>query len=119
MSIDLGGDDRFSTVPPFDHRQTERRDCDLAAAVTTGHGESRARIVNISGGGLSFTIDTMLRLRPGERVTIRQDMLGEVRCIVHWTLHPRYGAAFEPPGRMPPGARAVYDSLGPSRGMSG
>lgn len=119
MSIDLGGDERFSAVPPFDHRHSERRDCDLAAAVTTGHGESRARIINISGGGLSFTIDTMLRLRPGERITMRQQLLGDVRCIVRWTIHPRYGAAFEPDEKMPPGVRVIYDSLDPHQRISG
>jgi hypothetical protein len=61
----------------------------------------------------------MFRLRPGERIMMRQDMLGEVRCIVRWTLHPRYGAAFEPNGKMPPGVRAVCDSLGPDQRISG
>jgi len=119
MSIDLVGEERSSAVRPFDNRHSDRRECNLAAAVTTGHGERRARIVNISGGGLSFAIDTMLGLRPGERIMIRQEMLGEVRCIVRWTLHPRYGAAYEPPGTIPPGARAIYDSHGPSRGIPG
>jgi hypothetical protein len=119
MSIDLGRYERFSAVPPLDHRHSERRDCDLAAALNTLHGESRARIVNISGGGLSFTIDTMLRLKPGERITMRQQLLGEVRCIVRWTVHPRYGAAFEPDEKMPPGVRTFYDSLGPQQRRSG
>jgi hypothetical protein len=119
MKIDHEGDARSGAVPPFDHRHGDRRECNLAATVTTGHGECRARIVDISQGGLSFSIDAMLKLRPGERFVMRQDVLREVRCIVRWRLHPRYGAAFEPAGRMPPGARAIYDSLGPGRGISG
>jgi hypothetical protein len=117
MSMDLVRYERFGAVHPVDHRLRDRRDCDIGATVISCHGEWRARIINISAGGLGFAIDPMLALKPGERITVRQQTLGEARCIVRWSLHPRYGAAFEPPGRMPPGAGTLYDSLG--AGVSG
>jgi hypothetical protein len=42
---------------------------------------------------------------------VRQEVLGEARLIVRWGIPPRYGAAFEPPDRTPPGAKHLYDSL--------
>ncbi len=113
------GTERFTTVQPFDPRRRDRRDCDLGAVITTSSGESGARLLNISAGGVGFTIDPMLGLKPGEKIMLRQELLGEVRCIVRWTLHPRYGAEFEPAGRTPPGARALYDSLSPGQARSG
>lgn len=117
--IDRLGGERFSTVQPLDHRRRDRRDCNLQAALTSTHGEWSARIINISAGGLGFTIDPMLALKPGERITLRQRDLGEVRCIVRWSTHPRYGAEFDPPGRTPPGASALFDSLGPPSAFPG
>jgi hypothetical protein len=119
MMINQRGGERFSAVQSADQRRRDRRDCSLMAIITTVHGESGARIINISEGGLGFTIDPMLALKPGEKVTLRQQLLGEVRCIIRWTTHPRYGAEFDPPGRTPPGARTLYDSLAPSAGASG
>jgi hypothetical protein len=113
MSIDLAGDGRFGSADPFDHRRRDRRSCDIGAAIISSQGEWRARIINISAGGLGFTIDPMFGLKPGEPITVRQQTLGQVRCTVRWSLHPRYGAEFEPPGRTPPGARTLYDSLRP------
>lgn len=117
--IDQAGKERFNAVQAIDHRQRDRRDCNLKAVIITAHGEWGARIINISAGGAGFTIDPMLALKPGERITLRQDVLGEARCVVRWTAHPRYGAEFDPPGRTPPGARALYDSLGPGSARSG
>jgi PilZ domain len=111
--------ERFKTAQPVDHRRRDRRDCYLQAHIATHHGESGARIINISAGGVGFTIDPMLGLKPGERVMLRQALLGEVRCVVRWGMHPRYGAEFEPAGRTPPGARALYDSLGPGPESAG
>jgi PilZ domain len=119
MSIELAGVDRFNTVRPFDHRRLDRRACDLRAALATSHGEIGARIVNISAAGVGFTIDPMLGLKPGERVILKQETLGEVRCIVRWTMHPRYGAEFEPGGRTPPGAHALYEELEAGSGKAG
>ena len=119
MVIDQTGAERLNAAQSFDLRQRERRGCNLFAVISTIHGESGVRIINISAGGVGFTIDPMLALKPGERVTLRQAVLGEVRCIIRWTIHPRYGAEFDPPGRSPPGARALYDSLAPGNGPSG
>lgn len=115
----LLGEKRFSAVQPFDHRRRDRRVCDIGAAIIISHGELRARIFNISAGGIGFTIDPMLALKPGDRILVRQEMLGEVRCVIRWSVHPRYGAAFDPDDRTPPGARNLYDSLGPETDQSG
>jgi hypothetical protein len=115
----LLGEGRFSAVQPFDHRRRDRRVCDIGAAIIISHGELRARIFNISPGGIGFTIDPLLGLKPGERILMRQAMLGEVRCLIRWSIHPRYGAAFDPDDRKPPGARNFYDSLGPETDQSG
>ena len=115
----LLGEKRFSAVQPFDHRRRDRRVCDIGAAIIISHGELRARIFNISAGGIGFTIDPMLALKPGDRILVRQEMLGEVRCVIRWSVHPRYGAAFDPDDRTPPGARNLYDSLGPETDESG
>mgnify|MGYP006975181015 CR=1 FL=1 len=56
MNIDQVGDELFSGVPPLERRQNDRRECDLAAAVITGHGEWRARDVNIPVAGMSFVL---------------------------------------------------------------
>jgi hypothetical protein len=119
MSMGLLGEKRFSAVQPFDHRRRDRRVCDIGAAIIISHGELRARIFNISAGGIGFTIDPMLALKPGDRILVRQEMLGEVRCVIRWSVHPRYGAAFDPDDRTPPGARNLYDSLGPETDQSG
>jgi hypothetical protein len=119
MSMGLLGEGRFSAVQPFDHRRRDRRGCDIGAAIIISHGELRARIFNISAGGIGFTIDPMLGLKPGERILMRQEMLGEVRCVIRWSIHPRYGAAFDPDDRTPPGARNLYDSLGQETDQSG
>lgn len=113
------GQERFSAAQHVDHRRRDRRDCNLPALIATRDGEFSARIINISAGGVGFTIDPMLSLKPGERVMLRQSLLGEVRCVVRWGMHPRYGAEFEPPGRTPPGAQALYDSLDPGTGTYG
>lgn len=119
MSIGRLGEERFSAVRPFDHRRRDRRRCDLGAAIIISHGELRARIVDISAGGIGFTIDPILGLKPGERIIMRQETLGEVRCVIRWSIHPRYGAAFDPDDRTPPGARTLYDSLCPEAAQTG
>lgn len=111
MSIDLVGVEQFRTAQPFDPRRRDRRACDLRAVICTRDGELSARILNISGEGIGFAIDPLLGLKPGDGITLRQETMGEVRCIVRWTLHPRYGAEFEPPGKTPPGVRDIYDSI--------
>lgn len=114
MSSVLAGDERATALQTIGHRRSDRRQCDFGAVIVSPYGEWRARIVNISAGGLGFTIDPMLDLKPGERITLREQTLGEVRCTVRWSLHPRYGAEFEPRGRTPAGVCALYDSLEPA-----
>ena len=112
MSLDVFGVERFKSARSFDHRRRQdRRGCDLSAALATSHGEVRARIVDISAGGIGFVLDPVLGLKAGEKVTVRQETLGEFRCVVQWALHPRYGAAFEPGASPSRAVCAFYDSL--------
>ncbi len=104
-------DGRFSAVQLLDVRRAERRACHIPAGIVTSYGETGAVILNISAGGLALRVDPLMTLRPGERISVRQDVLGELRCTVRWGLHPRYGVQFDHPGGTPPGARRLYDSL--------
>jgi hypothetical protein len=80
--------------------------------IVTSHGETGIRIINISAGGIGFTADPLLGLKPGDPIMVRQEVLGEVRLTLRWGIPPRYGAAFEPPDKTPPGARILFDGLG-------
>lgn len=112
MTKDIFGVERFQTAATADQRRRlERRDCDLQAMAGTSHGDARVRVLNISAGGIGFTIDPMLALKPGDRMTLRHDLLGEIPCLIRWSLHPRYGAEFEFSGKIPAGISAFYDSL--------
>ncbi len=114
MAEDVFGVERFGIASPSGlRRRAERRDCSLTAAISTPHGEARVRVINVSAGGIGFTTDPVLGLKPGDRFTLRHEKLGDVRCLVRWGLHNRYGAEFEPPGRTPGGIQAFYDSLSP------
>lgn len=105
------GDGRFSTDQLLHVRRAERRACHIPAVIVTAYGETGAVILNISAGGLALRFDPIMTMRPGERIGVRQDILGEVRCTVRWGLHPRYGVQFDQSGGTPPGAQRLYDSL--------
>lgn len=112
MTKDIFGVERFHTVATGDQRRRlDRRECDLQATVGTTHGDARVRILNISAGGIGFTIDPMLALKPGDKITLRHERLGEIPCLIRWSLHPRYGAEFAFSGKIPAGISAFYDSL--------
>lgn len=117
MTKDIFGVERFQTAATADQRRRlERRECDLLATAGTSHGEARVRILNISAGGVGFTIDPILSLKPGDRITLRHEKLGELPCLIRWSLHPRYGAEFAFSGKIPAGVSAFYDSLSSGRG---
>jgi hypothetical protein len=119
MADDVFGVERFGMASPSDlRRRLERRDCSLMAGISTRHGEARVRVINVSAGGIGFTTDPVLALKPGDRFTLRHERLGDLRCIVRWGLHNRYGAEFEPPGRTPAGIQAFYDSLSTGPGKA-
>lgn len=111
MSTDVFGVERLSPAQTLDHRRLERRACDESAVILTRHGEARVRIINLSAGGVGFTTDPVLALKPGERVRLRHGQMGEVQAVVRWGLHPRYGAEFDPPGSAPNAVCAFYDTL--------
>jgi hypothetical protein len=109
--IDYG---RLPAGPTFEFRRAERRRCRIEATILTAHGETGVTIIDIAAGGLALLVDPLLPLKPGERIMVRQQTLGEVRCIIRWGLHPRYGVQFDPPGRTPSGAQKLYGSLPPN-----
>jgi hypothetical protein len=112
MTKDVFGVERFHTAATADQRRRlERRACDVQATAGTSHGDARVRILNISAGGIGFTIDPMLTLKPGDRMTLRHEKLGDIPCLIRWSLHPRYGAEFAFSGKVPAGVSAFYDSL--------
>jgi hypothetical protein len=113
MCADRTSYGRFSAVHWFEFRRADRRKCRIEAGIVTPHGETGAIILDIAAGGLALLVDPLLTLKPGERITVKQKMLGEVRCVIRWGLHPRYGVQFDPPGRTPPGAQRLYESLPP------
>lgn len=104
-------DGRFSAVRMLEFRRAERRECEIPAGIVTAYGETGVVILNVSAGGLALRVDPLLTLKPGERITVKQDTLGEVRCTVRWGLHPRYGVQFDPPGSTPNGALELFESL--------
>ena len=106
---------RFTSLSPAldQRRRSERRSCRLRVGLITPFGMFHARLEDISEGGVGFALDTMLMLKPGERLTLAHEALGEVPCIVRWCLHPRYGAEFVAGGSALAGVRALYDSLPP------
>ena len=114
MCADRTGYERFSAVHWFEFRRADRRRCRIDAGLVTPYGETGAVIMDIGAGGLALLVDPLLTLKPGERITVREKLLGEVRCVIRWGLHPRYGVQFDPPGKTPPGAHRLYESLPPS-----
>lgn len=98
--------------PAFDQRRrSERRACALTAVIDTGRGAASARITDLSACGIGFVLDTVLALRPGERMLMRHDQLGSVPCVIRWVMHPRYGAEFDAGGKLLAQINAFYDSL--------
>lgn len=97
-------------------RRSERRRCRLDVGLIVPRGTVQALLENISAGGIGFTVDRFVALRPGERVILSHHDLGEVCCVVRWSAHPRYGAEFEAGGKLPAALKAFYDALGPAPG---
>ncbi len=120
MSIDATFAARTRTsAAGGDLRRQERRECDLGCSITTSHGEARIRLINISPGGIGFTADPVLAFRPADQFTLRHTKLGDLRCVVRWALHPRYGAEFDAAGKTSQTVRQFYDSLPPGPEKTG
>lgn len=115
MALAPGGSSIVQTPQVLDQRRrSERRACDLPAFIITRHGEIRARVNNLSAGGAGISIDPVVSLRPGETFLLRSDQLGEIPCIVRWTMHPRLGVEFAVAGQSLAAAHRFYDQLQPS-----
>lgn len=111
------GVDRAITGSALDQRRrSERRACRLRVAIRTPKGDFHVRLDNISAGGVGFTADPVIALRPGEKLLLSDERLGSVACVVRWAAHPRYGAEFEVVGKPLARVNAFYDSLAPAPG---
>lgn len=108
---------RIAMPSPLDQRRrSERRSCRLRVALLARHGTFHALLDDISAGGIGFTTDRLLALRPGDRLVLSLGELGDAACVVRWAAHPRYGAEFDPGSKLPAGIKTFYDSLGTSPG---
>jgi hypothetical protein len=105
---------------PFDQRRrTDRRLCNLQALITTRHGEVRAQVHNLSAGGIGFSIDPVISLKPGDIFTLRHEKLGDVACVVRWSMQSRHGAEFTETGAALASVHAFYDTLPSSQDRTG
>ncbi|PZF76269.1 hypothetical protein DK847_13815 [Aestuariivirga litoralis] len=103
--------------PALDQRRrSERRACSLAVSLRGGSGTYLARLTDLSADGIGMRIDTLAPLKPGTSLTLTHPELGEVPCLLRWSMHPRYGAEFQATTRVLARIRAYYDSLPPGPG---
>lgn len=68
-------------------------------------------LLDLSAEGFGFRVDPLVRLRPGQLVSVVAPLLGEVNSIVRWATPPRYGAEFTAADNMLARVRSFYDSL--------
>ena len=98
--------------PAFDQRRrSERRRCDLPVVVRTGGGDLPATLIDVSAGGFGLRMATLALLRPGTKLLVVHPRLGEVSCVLRWSMHPRYGAEFTAGLHMLARVHAFYDAL--------
>ncbi len=120
MGVGISLKNSFESTRPYDQRRrTDRRDCSLDVIITTRHGDVRARIHNISAGGIGFSIDPVISLKPGDLFTLRHEKLGDVACVVRWSMQSRHGAEFTESGAALASVHAFYDALPSSQDRSG
>ncbi len=112
MGVGISFMNSLEGAQPFDQRRrTDRRACSLDAMITTRHGEVRAQVHNISAGGIGFSIDPIISLKPGDAFTLRHEKLGDVACVVRWSMQSRHGAEFAAAGAALASVHAFYDTL--------
>lgn len=92
-------------------RRSERRSCRIHIIVRTLAGDCNAVLLDLSAEGFGFRVDPLMRLRPGQPVSIVTPVLGKVTSIVRWAMPPRYGAEFTAAGKTLARVRSFYDSL--------
>ena len=117
MPAESHGLHRAETFSALDQRRRfARRRCSLRVLLGTPGGEVWARLTDMSEGGLGFTSDSLLMLRPGQRVLINHQKVGAVCCVVRWAIPPRYGAEVTASGSALARLKAFYDALAPDPG---
>ena len=92
-------------------RRSERRLCDLPVVVRTSGGEFLASLLDLSSGGAGLRIATLMPFRPGARFRLVDARIGDIRCVVRWAMHPRYGVEFAAGPQTLARIHAFYDTL--------
>ena len=117
MPAESHGLRRAEICSALDQRRLfSRRSCSLRVLLGTPAGEVWARLTDVSEGGLGFTSDSLVMLRPGQRVLINHQKVGAVSCVVRWAIPPRYGAEVTATGTTLVRLKAFYDTLAPAPG---
>lgn len=112
MTPDLTGiETRPSRRSLHQRRRSERRGCDLMITVRAAGAEYAARLLDLSEGGAGLGIATLIPFRPGATIRLAGAPLGDVRCVIRWAIHPRYGVEFQGGPQTLERVRALYDSL--------
>ena len=103
--------DSLTSHAVHQRRRSERRNCDLEVVVRANGGDLPARLIDVSAGGLGLRIGSLVALRPGTRLIIAHHLLGEIACVLRWSMHPRYGAEFRAGRHALARVEAFYDAL--------
>lgn len=99
----------------FDQRRrSARRSCRLQVILRTSAGDWNALLLEISAEGFGIHADSLVRLRPGQPVSLVTPQLGVITSIVRWATPPRYGAEFTAAGNTLARVQSFYDSLPPA-----
>ena len=97
-------------------RREERRDCHAPATLKCASGEFPCAVNDIAMGGVGLTLGaTSAKLIFCESIVLKSDILGEVRGIVRWSAHPRYGIEIEDVASRPASFEAFFQSLSGER----
>lgn len=83
-----------SYLADFKRRTDERRDCNISTRIISSRGDIACRIVNLSAGGASITLNGLL-LTIGEKVRFSEGRLAGITGVIRWASSPRYGLQFD------------------------
>jgi PilZ domain len=89
----------------------QRRSCSIWAKMVVDSHDAHGLVQNISTGGVSARMDSIVRLRNGQLITVVCDELGSVDCTVRWSAHPDYGLEFDERGKRSTKVQSYFNSL--------
>lgn len=111
MSVETAAAASLTNFAFDQRRRSERRICDLQVVVRTSGGDMSGRLVDVSAGGLGLRIATLSPLKPGMKLLVVHHRLGDIPCVLRWSMHPRYGAEFLAGRNALSRVHALYDAL--------